>query len=398
MAVLKGISYFGFVLILIAVVFQLIIQEPESQPLDFSVPQTEIKSIGLLLDDHGRIMESGWMSDSHKVLNEGPLQSWLKTLRYKKWDYYDFFHDNYTIQFAFADLGYIGNVYITIYDINTNTVSHFEKLILPGMIPKMSSTSYRFINGTKDDIVLSASDFQVEIRNPASNTLPKVKFFTREIKIEVPAEGVKLQVTLNISREHDSIGMLSPLSSDRTQFFYNLKAGNYPIEGTFQYKGQTIEFNPKNTLGGSDWGRGIWPYHTFWIWARGQGRLPGTNQRFALNMGHGFQDHNLSKATEDAYFINEHIHKLNAAETTFDENNLLNPWQFSCVRNNKNFRECEVTFRPSAITKKQVNLVFIKLNMQIVYGTFEGWVSDENNRKIEFSDLHGLVELNRARW
>jgi len=57
-------------------------------------------------------------------------------------------------------------------------------------------------------------------------------------------------------------------------------------------------------LGGSDWGRGVWPYNTFWVWARGQGRLPD-NSRFALNFGNGFEDPKARKATEDAYFVNE---------------------------------------------------------------------------------------------
>ena len=99
-----------------------------------------------------------------------------------------------------------------------------------------------------------------------------------------------------------------------------------------------------------DWGRGIWPYNTFWIWARGQGRLPNNNKRFALNFGHGFQDYNGSQATEDSFFINDEIQKLNAAEISYDENNLLNPWRFNCIRKNKNFKECDVTFKPSNVT------------------------------------------------
>jgi len=32
------------------------------------------------------------------------------------------------------------------------------------------------------------------------------------------------------------------------------------------------------------------------------------------------------KATEDAFFINDFLYKLNAVETIYDENNLMNPW------------------------------------------------------------------------
>jgi len=40
---------------------------------------------------------------------------------------------------------------------------------------------------------------------------------------------------------------------------------------------------------GSDWGRGIWNYHTFWLWASGMG-FTSKGLRFGINLGGGFQD------------------------------------------------------------------------------------------------------------
>jgi len=192
--------------------------------------------------------------------------------------------------------------------------------------------------------------------------------------------------------------MLTPMSSDSRYFYYNIKASNYPVSGKLEFKNTTSEFTPRNGLAGMDWGRGVWPYHTFWIWARGQGRLPHNSNRFSLNLGRGFQDFNTSVASEDAFFINDNIYKLNAAEIEYDENNLLNPWKFSCTKKNKNFRECDITFKPSAKNTKETNLVFIKTNLQVVYGTFEGWVTDRNGHKTTFTDIDAVVELHRARW
>ena len=36
-------------------------------------------------------------------------------------------------------------------------------------------------------------------------------------------------------------------------------------------KGQRIDLN--NDLGVMDWGRGIWPYKTYWIWGSADGRI-----------------------------------------------------------------------------------------------------------------------------
>jgi len=288
-------------------------------------------------------------------------------------------------------------VQLTVVDLKNKKLFHHEKLLLPFQMPQLSYTSFRYVNGTKDDVVFKSSDISVEIRNHPDNSNSKAKFYIRNVIVDVPHQNVSFNLRMNVSREQEIIGMLSPLSQDRTKFYYNLKGTNYPVNGTFNYKNDTVEFTPRNALGGSDWGRGVWPYHTFWIWARGQGRLED-NSRFSLNLGGGFQDQELGTATEDAYFINNYIYKLNAAEISYDSNNLLNPWNFKCITDNKTFKECDITYKPSLINKKHTNLGFILSDMQVVYGTFEGWVSDTMGRKTHFSDISGLVEVHKARW
>ena len=38
---------------------------------------------------------------------------------------------------------------------------------------------------------------------------------------------------------------------------------------------------------GIDWGRGIWNYHTFWIWASAMG-FDQNGKRIGINLGGGF--------------------------------------------------------------------------------------------------------------
>jgi len=89
---------------------------------------------------------------------------------------------------------------------------------------------------------------------------------------------------------------------------------------------------------------------------------------------------------------------LNAAKITYDENNLMNPWQFDCSIVNKNFKECGVKFIPAAIKKKAANFGIIMSDLNVVFGEFEGWVSDGRGIKTHFSEISGYCEVHKARW
>ena len=57
-----------------------------------------------------------------------------------------------------------------------------------------------------------------------------------------------------------------------------------------------------------------------------------------------------NQATEDAFFIDHHMFKLNAIQPKFDDNNLMNPWTFKTVPNGKkDFKECDVIFAPHLV-------------------------------------------------
>lgn len=102
----------------------------------------------------------------------------------------------------------------------------------------------------------------------------------------------------------------------------------------------------ENAGGFIDWGRGVWTYNTYWVFARAQGFLDN-GKRISLNFAGGYGDEKINEATEDAFFIDDVMIKLNAVQAIFDDNNLMNPWTFKTVGGSKkNFKECEITFAP----------------------------------------------------
>jgi hypothetical protein len=61
-----------------------------------------------------------------------------------------------------------------------------------------------------------------------------------------------------------------PLSKDQeSNFFYNVKSYSLYVEGSVKLLNKNYNIQKKTALGGRDWGRGIWNYNTYWIWATG---------------------------------------------------------------------------------------------------------------------------------
>jgi len=40
-----------------------------------------------------------------------------------------------------------------------------------------------------------------------------------------------------------------------------------PANGEIKIGGESYSFEPESSFGLMDWGRGIWPYKTHWLWA-----------------------------------------------------------------------------------------------------------------------------------
>jgi hypothetical protein len=73
-----------------------------------------------------------------------------------------------------------------------------------------------------------------------------------------------------------------------------------------------------------DWGRGVWDYGSFWVWASASGYLED-GRAVGLNLGHGFGD--TSAATENALFIDGRLHKLGHISFNYNPDDYMCPWR-----------------------------------------------------------------------
>lgn len=112
---------------------------------------------------------------------------------------------------------------------------------------------------------------------------------------------------ITLTRENpESIVINIPFDQKPTQFYYNHKINCMRAGGRVRAGGKEYVFDPTDSFGLLDWGRGVWPFHNEWFWSNGTGLVEG--EVFGFNLGCGFG--NVGAATENTLFWRGAAHKL----------------------------------------------------------------------------------------
>lgn len=382
-----------------------VVKESDPIPQNLSIPQIEITTPGPLLSPlTGQLVDHGWARYPLKEFNieevKMPFMNRFFTLRFnvKKWDFLSIMTKKFVILLAIADVGYLGNTFIHIYDLESNRKYFIDKDILPFNVPKFHPSACNFT--MSEEFKYETSDYLLSYVDDPENSSPNATTLKRRVTFsaKLGKNTVKGLFTISKPKTHEDIVMLSPLSDDSKRFFYNVKSYTMPVKGELDLNGMKVFFSEGISNAGMDYGRGIWNYNTFWLWGSGNGFLPD-GRRFGLNLGGGFQSYNKSNATEDSAFVDGRIIKLNVAKYEFDEEEIefLNNWTFR-TESQEGPGSCNIEFKRKYINLKKIDFHVLKSQLKQYFGSFSGWVVDEDNKRIEFEDIVGLAEAHRARW
>ena len=161
-------------------------------------------------------------------------------------------------------------------------------------------------------------------------------------------------------------------------FYYNQKINCMRAAGTVRIGGQTYTFDPADSFGVLDWGRGVWTYHNTWYWGSASGQVDGVP--FGWNIGYGFGD--TSAASENMLFYGGRAHKL--GQVTFHipmagkRENYLAPWRFT-----SDDGRFEMDFAPILDRAACTDVKLIKSDQHQVFGRFTGTALLDDGSRIE---------------
>jgi len=345
-------------------------------------PQHEVTEPSPLLDAQGNLTAIGWARRPLWDCNleaarfYPPVTRLFQRFRIKRWDYYGVMTPSHFYSFTLADLGYAGQVFAYVIDFAARS-HHEETLTLPLVshitLPRNSTEGVSRYEGKGVRMA-----FQTETTG-------------RRLSVSWPGfggNGLAAEVFLHLTPEHESLVITIPIGKKR--FYYNRKINCLPAEGWIETGGQRLEVRPDVHLGNLDWGRGVWEYRSFWVWASASGFLPD-GRRIGLNLGFGFGD--TSAATENAVILEGRIHKLGAVHFTYDPHDFTRPWRMVAPDG-----RLDLTFTPFYDRTAATNLLVITSEVHQLFGHYSGTAVTDEGETLKLDGLLGFAEEHHARW
>lgn len=344
--------------------------------------QREITQSTPLLDAHGNLAQVGWARQPVWDCNLEAVgfYPWalrpLQRFRIKRWDYYGITTPTHFYAFTLADLGYAGQVFAYVVDFEAHSC-HEETLTLPlarGItLPRNSTEGVSSYEGPK-----ARMRFQTEPEG-------------RRLAVAWPnfgGSGLSAEVFLQLQPQHESMAITIPIEHKR--FYYNRKINCLPATGWIENNGKRQELYPDAHLGNLDWGRGVWEYKSFWVWASASGFL-ADKRRAGLNLGFGFGD--TSAATENALILDGRIHKLGRVDFSYDSGNFMAPWRMLAADG-----RLDLTFTPFLDRTAATNLLLITSEVHQMFGHYSGVAVTDDGETLRLEGLIGFAEEHHAKW
>ena len=343
-------------------------------------PQRLLQGPGKLLDADGNLTQAGWatqpvldanLEDSHFYRIHA-----LQKLRLKIWDYYAVTTPTHFFSFTISDVGYLGMVFAYVIDFASGEYKE-QTLSLPfgGGVKLPRNSTAGVTEYAKGDLFLRFI----------------AQADSRTISVHWPGFGgstLNAALTLACPAEQESMNIVIPIPGKR--YYFNRKINCMPSRGWVDYKDKRHEIDPATCLGNLDWGRGVWEYDSFWVWASASGFL-ADRRRLGLNLGFGFGD--TSAATENSVLVEDKLHKLGDVKFTYDNKNFKAPWTMVSPEG-----RLDLVFTPFFERVAKTDALVLRSEVHQMFGRYNGFAVLDDGERVEIKDLIGWAEEHNARW
>lgn len=342
-----------------------------------NMKQHQITEPSDLLNEDGTLKQIGWAKDFLLKYDRKKIKA--SKFRIKEWDYYCILRKSYGIAFTISDLGYLGFVSVTFLDFeNRKEVTKSTFVLFPLGSFNMPQSS------KKGDVIFQRKGFSLKFLKRKEQRMIQVNIASFD-----KGRSLKGKIILHQPSSLESMTITIPFPESEYAFYYNQKINCMPAKGEILFGNQKFLFDPHDSFGVLDWGRGVWPYKNTWYWGSASGKIE--NELFGFNIGYGFGDN--SRATENMIFYKGKVHKLEEVRFHIPPDNYLEPWIFT-----SNDSRFEMVFKPIIDRHSNVNLLIFQSNQHQVFGYFSGRVILDDGREIIIKDLLGFAEKVYNRW
>ena len=337
-------------------------------------------SKGPLLDSSGVLSEAGYATALVKTYDRKAIRG--GAFRIKEWDYYLIYNGKYALALTIADNSYMGLFSASFLDFEHRT----EKTVSPMFWLPFGKTGFPASSDSGDiHKSISGASGSFTLENGARHLTFHLDQFDGESALDCDI--------LLTDAPRDSMVIATPFAEKKTAFYYNQKIIAMRAAGSFSIGGVTRAFDPADSFGMLDWGRGVWTYDNTWYWGAGQGVADGHVVGF--NIGYGFGD--VSAASENMVFVDGVAHKLDRLTFNIPQTNgkedYLSPWTFSSSDG-----RFETSFTPILDRAAYTAVGPLLSDQHQVFGYMDGTLTLDDGGKIQLNHFLCFSEKVRNKW
>jgi hypothetical protein len=294
--------------------------------------------------------------------------------RKKRWNFWNWIAPEFVFSVTLADIDYTSFCAFTLTDFRDGAHWAGASYGPPGRfeLPERVEASVGFARGGIEYANrIDAGDLAVRFRSRAG-------------------DGTALAADLAVRRPagQDSLNVVVPWSESRFQC--NSKHAALPCAGEVHAGERHYRFDPRTGFAVQDWGRGIWPYRSFWNWGVATGYvgddLLGVNVGAKWTTGTG--------SNENGILCNGRLHKImEDLRWEYDPREWRKPWRVVAEHSGA----LDLVLEPVAAHTPRLDLGVLATGGVCAFGRWRGSVRVEG-RRIAVDGLIGWAEEFAHRW
>jgi hypothetical protein len=342
------------------------------------MPQNEIVTPVSVIDGSGRPQNFGWSRQPDFFYD--PALVWAPRRRLSESDRFIIYSPTHLVILEIRDDGYLGYMGVSVVSLKDKkrTTQLFQHPFPLGSfeMPSGSGTGPVKYQKKKTRLDFVPMDGGVRI-----------------IKADIPKFGhhrsLRGELVLTEPPMAESLVTNMSWRNEKNAFRYSRRSPWYTVEGVIQFGTTELIFTKGNAWGIYDWNRGVRPRSDVRYWASACGMAEG--RQIGFSAAYGSADS--SQGTENAFFVDGKLHKLDQVTFHIPTSNWLSPWRFT-----SNDNRLEMNFNPHQERIERKRMLFYATSRRQVCGFFSGKVILDDGSELEFQNITGFTERYKTRF
>ena len=294
--------------------------------------------------------------------------------RKKRWNFWNWIGPRFVLSATIADIDYAAFCQVTFIDFERKRTVGRTEVARPGCseLPEYVGRTVSFRGrSTRYTNVHGADGMQVDLSTTARSGEPIIAAFFVHTP---PAQ--------------ESLNVVVPWTANRFQA--NSKHNTLPCTGEVRVGDTRYAMWPEECHGVQDFGRGVWPYRSFWNWGVATGVDDGI--RIGVNVGGKWTTG--TGVTENGLLIDGRLHKImEDLHWDYDSRDWMRPWRVRAEHSGM----VDLTLEPRVAHRVRTSLGLLSTAGVCCFGRWHGMIRfDGRERRIQ--GLVGWAEEFAHRW